>query len=135
MSTYGKGCYLTTYDLNVLDRACEPLVKAFGRCVYLVGSAMQRPTSATWTCGPSLTTTSSTPCSALAASSGAWSASRRRCTCAPRPGCRSTFRSSDMTEANALDGTPRNPLGFGMREFAGGGDATRFIPNAAREDR
>lgn len=121
-----KSCYLSTFDLNVLDRACEPLVKAFGRCVYLVGSAMQRPDFRDVDVRAVVTDDEFDavfgPRPALwAAVSFSMTAYLRSATGLPVD-----FQVQRMTEANALDGTVRNPLGFGRRVFAGGGDATRF---------
>lgn len=36
------------------------------------------------------------------------------------------FQIQRMTEANAKYDGPRNPLGAGRRDYAGGGDATKF---------
>lgn len=122
-----RKCALTTFDLFRLDRACVDLVAAYGHCIYLVGTAQTGPTyrdvdvraildDATF--DTLLPTRAIWQAQSLAVAS--W--------LHLQTGLPIDFQFQRMTEANASEGTGRNPLGFGMRHYAGGGDATPTWP-------
>lgn len=125
---------LTTLDLWRLEQACRPLNLAHGWATYIVGSAMENkehpadidvrtildddlfdrlfPTVEVW----------QVACVGMAA----W--------LHLQTGLPIDFQYQRMTEANARDGTTRNPVGNGHRVFAGGGDATTFDGQPTKED-
>lgn len=128
-----RSFYLSTVDLHRLELACTPLVKAFGHCVYIVGSAWHRPDfrdvdvrailhddefDRIFGRDPQLW---SVFCYAVSR----WLSADT--------GLPIDFQVQRMTEANEKHDGPRNPVGLGHRDFAGLGDATRFHaePNCA----
>ena len=120
---------LRTADLFRLDRACAALdfQEAFGAKAYLVGSAQtgEKPYhdvdvrvvldderfDALFGTNPALW-------QVVCVGIGAW--------LAQQTGLPIDFQVQRMTEANEKFPDQRNPLGIGMRNFAGLGDATRF---------
>jgi len=137
-------CSLTTLQLDVLDHACEPIWDAFGG-TYLVGTAFtggdyrdvdvrtilpDREFDRLF--GPGLLRddgeidrhhpSDKVPGRAL------WglvcmSVGRYLMTATGLP---IDYQIQRMTQANEKYDGPRNPLGMGMREYAGAGDATHW---------
>lgn len=119
---------LTTLDLNRLDRACSLIREAFDHPPYLVGSAGIGEKGQTYRDidvrlilhddefdglfgdRPKLW-------EAVCIGLGSW--------LVQQTGLPVDFQIQRMTEANEKHSGPRNPLGM-HREYAGGGDATRF---------
>jgi hypothetical protein len=121
-----RASYLSTAEIYRLDQACAPLVKVFGRRVYLVGSAQDRPDFRDVDVRAIL---DDDDFDRMFGSEPAlwgvfcYAVSRQL---SADTGLPIDFQVQRQTEANENHPGPRNPLGFGRREFAGRGDATRF---------
>jgi len=125
--------HLTTAEMHDLDRACELIDKGFGDIPYLVGSAMERGDFRDVDIRLILDDEKFDALFAdrsphlwdlLSIALGDY--------LRVRTGLPIDFQIQRMTEANEKHHGSRNPLGIGVRRFAGGGDAT---PNYIREER
>lgn len=136
-----RGCYLSTAELHRLDLACAELAR-FARAddgyggVYLVGSASERPDFRD--VDVRLILMDDTFDRLFGHSPMLWgifcyAVSRQL---AADTGLPIDFQVQRCTEANEVykpvDGHRRNPLGHHQRDFAGRGDATRFVETTGR---
>lgn len=124
-----RHCALTTLDLFRLDRACVSLTDAHGHCTYLVGSAETGPT---YRDVDVRTILADDVFDRLFPTREVWQIASVSVAAwlHLQTGLPIDFQYQRMTEANEIEGTPRNPLGMGMRHYAGEGDATPFRAKA-----
>lgn len=123
--------YLTTLQLARLEHACRPVADAFGTPPYLVGTATE---SADWRDVDVRLILADDEFDRLFDVSpahefpgGLWGLLCLTVSnyLSDTSGLPVDFQIQRMTQANEkFGGKPRNPLGHGHRQFAGGGDAT-----------
>lgn len=136
---------LTTLELHLLDRACDPIWDAFGS-TYLVGTAQtggayRDVDVRTILADEDFDRLFSSPTdedgsfehidgASLGTGQALWSLICRSVAqmLVAQTGLPIDYQIQRMTEANEKYDGPRNPVGRGMRTYAGGGDATRFLP-------
>jgi hypothetical protein len=123
--------YLSTLQLARLEHACSVVAKAFDHPPYLVGTATESPD---WRDVDVRLILPDDEFDSLFKyrggkdfPGGLWGLMCLTIShyLADTSGLPVDFQIQRMTEANEkFGGKPRNPLGHGFREFAGGGDAT-----------
>lgn len=132
----GRKCGLTTLELHLLERACQPVWDAFG-ATYLVGTAQ---TGGQYRDVDVRTILSDERFDRLFGfdnvdtnGEALWalicSAVGRMLTA--DTGLPIDYQIQRMTEANEKYQGQRNPVGHGHRVYAGGGDATAFTVAAS----
>lgn len=127
----GRHRHLTTYDLYRLDLAVAPLRRAFAGCrpggTYLVGSVER---GEVYRDVDVRTILPDADFDALfGGSQSLWEVFCLGVTAWMREqtGLPIDYQVQRLTEANEQHSGPRNSLSGGARQFAGGGDATRFL--------
>lgn len=127
--------FLTTAQFQRLEVACRPVYEAFGNIPYLVGSHSERPDF--HDVDVRLILHDGDFDDLFGRRPHLWSFV---CHLVSEHLSRETslpidFQVQRMTEANDQypDGM-RNPMGYGHRLFAGGGDATRWLPEESGEE-
>ena len=125
-----RSFYLSTFDLHRLELACAPLWE-FARDegdggVYVVGSVWNKPDFRDVDVRMMLSDEAFDRLFGHAPK--LWSLFCYAVTCQLRgdTGLPIDFQVQRQTEANEKHSKPRNPVGLGIRDFAGLGDATKF---------